>query len=90
MGSILDKYNFSSVIPGELKDTKVDWRWFSSSNPFFNPLTDPTNLDVLSVNEVETLKYNTAIYTYLPVSVAFDMAMFIIWAVGGITFKVVT
>ena len=90
MGSILDKYNFSSIIPGELKDTLVGWRWFASEKAFFNPLTDPTTLDVLTDAEVETLKNNTAIYTYLPVSIAFDMFMFCIWAVGGITFKVVT
>ena len=35
--------NWAPVLPGELKDTKVDWRWFkSATNPFFNPITDPT------------------------------------------------
>tara|TARA_B110001450_G_C17152507_1_gene291822 strand:- start:263 stop:448 length:186 start_codon:yes stop_codon:yes gene_type:complete len=59
---ILMSVNWTPVIPGELKDTKVAWRWFTSANPFFNPFTDSTQLDVLSNDEVETLKYNTAIY----------------------------
>ena len=89
MGNLLT-INWTPVIPGELQDTKVGWRWFASEKAFFNPYTDPTTLDVLTANEVETLNYNTAIYTYLPVSVFFNVAMCIIWALNGIIFKVVT
>ena len=89
MGAFLE-VNWTPVIPGELTDTKVAWRWFTSDKAFFNPFTDQTQLDVLSDNEVETLKYNTAIYTYLPVSVLFDLAMFWIWFLLGIAWKVTT
>ena len=89
MGAFLE-VNWTPVIPGELTDTKIDWRWFKSDKPFFNPFTDQTQLDVLSDNEVETLKYNTAIYQFLPISVFFDFAMFWIWLLLGIAWKVTT
>ena len=82
--------NWAPILPGELKDTKVAWRWFTSANPFFNPFTDQTMLDVLSANERETLINNTAIYTFLPVSISFDIVMILVWLAGGITYKVVT
>ena len=62
MGNLLEA-NWRPIIPGELTDTKVDWRWLASTKAFFNPWTDPTTLDVLSDNEVQTLWYNTSIYT---------------------------
>ena len=88
-GSVFSGKNFASIIPGELTDTLVGLRWFKSptDQPFFNPITDYTELDVLSEYEIETLKYNTAVYTYLPIAILFDASMFAFWCLLGFIHK---
>ena len=51
MNNILEA-NWKPIIPGELTDTAIGWRWLTSTKAFFNPFTDPTTLDVLTDNEV--------------------------------------
>ena len=85
--TIFDGKNFQSIVPGELTSTEVDWRWLKSDVPFFNPLTDKATLDILSFDELETLKFNTAIYTYLPIAILFDSSMFIFWISLGFANK---
>ena len=80
------------MIPGELQDNEVGWRWFISpyDQPFFNPGTDQVVLDVLSEYEIDTLNYNTAIYTQLPLGVIFISFMFFMWCSLGFTHKLIT